>query len=583
MQNKVLQWILYSFNIATTALLVYDLGVLRQGLYDAWVDIGYFSLTAVTLALTVYRNKRQIHPAQRDRFAVWALSVILVPCTLAALRNAAPALIPVGPYAEQAYLVLIFLYLLYALSRATRLLYSGAINAMVLFAGSFLIVILLGSFLLTLPQATTKGISYIDALFTATSAVSVTGLAVVDTGTAFTFFGQVVVLLLIQIGGLGILTFTSFFAYFFRSGSSFREGMAIRDMISSDTLGNVLELAAKIVGFTLSIELAGALLIFWSTGPFATGLNMGERAFFSVFHSVASFCNAGFSTMTNNLYEGAWRFNYGMQWIIALLLIFGGLGFNIIFNSFLYIKTFIKKLADRIIRGNPIIMPVRIITLNARIVLTTTGILLLSGTILFFFSEYRNALAEHSSWFGKLTTAFFMSVTPRTGGFNTVDYAALTLPTLLFTILFMWIGASPASTGGGIKTTTFALATLNILAIARGKRRIELASRQISSLAVNRAFAILCLSLIMLGFSILAVSYFDPQLGLMKTAFECFSALGTVGLSMNVTPTLSAPSKIVIILTMYVGRIGAINILVGMLRQINTEYYHYPKEDIVIN
>ncbi|MBK6619453.1 MAG: hypothetical protein IPG32_00705 [Saprospirales bacterium] len=228
-------------------------------------------------------------------------------------------------------------------------------------------------------------------------------------------------------------------------------------------------------------------------------------------------------------------------------------------------------------------MPVRLITLNAKIVLTTTGILLLVGTVVFFFTEYGNSLKEHQTWFGKFTTAFFMSATPRTGGFNTVDYTALTIPTLMVTLLFMWIGASPASTGGGIKTTTFALATLNILAIARGKRRIELASRQISSLAVNRAFAILCLSLIVLGFSVMFVSLFEPQLGLMKVAFECFSAFGTVGLSMGVTPTLSPPSKIVIILTMYIGRIGMINILVGMLRQMNAEYYQYPKEDILIN
>ncbi|MBK6902721.1 MAG: potassium transporter [Saprospirales bacterium] len=583
MRFTLLQGILYTVNIATAVLLASDLGILKESHFDVWVDVGYFLLAAATLVLTILRNKEQVQVARRDRVAVWLLSVILIPCTLAALRNAVPGLVPYGPYMEQIYLVLIFLYLLYALSRATRLLYSGAINAMVLFAGSFAIVILIGSFLLTLPLATTTGISYIDALFTSTSAVSVTGLAVVDTGTTFTLFGQSVILALIQVGGLGILTFTSFFAYFFQSGNSFREGMVIRDMISSETLGNVLGLAARIVGFTLTIELIGAVLIFWTSEPFASDMTLGERMFFALFHSVASFCNAGFSTLPNNLYEGAWRFNYNLQWVVIIMLIIGGLGFNIIFNFFVYLKTFLKKLYNKIRYRKQIVMPVRLITLNAKIVLTTTGILLLVGTVVFFFTEYGNSLKEHQTWFGKFTTAFFMSATPRTGGFNTVDYTALTIPTLMVTLLFMWIGASPASTGGGIKTTTFALATLNILAIARGKRRIELASRQISSLAVNRAFAILCLSLIVLGFSVMFVSLFEPQLGLMKVAFECFSAFGTVGLSMGVTPTLSPPSKIVIILTMYIGRIGMINILVGMLRQMNAEYYQYPKEDILIN
>ena len=583
MRFTFLQGLLYFFNITTAALLIYDLGFFQSYPLQAWADVGYLLLLSVSLILTILRNQTELLARSKDRTGIGLLIAIIIPCSVAALRDVIPFLPPYLLHVEQAYLVLVFVYLIYAFSRATRLLYSGSINAMLLFVGSFAILIFLGSFLLTLPQATVGDISYINALFTSTSAVSVTGLAVVDTGSAFTLFGQAVILGLIQLGGVGILTFTTFFTYFFQSGGSFREGMYIRDMISSETLGNVLELAARIVAFTFSVELIGAGLIFWSIQPFVSGMGLGEQLFFSLFHSVSGFCNAGFSTLQNSLYEGAWRFNYNFHWVIALLLIIGGLGFNIIFNSYLYIKTIFKKIFNWAIHQTPLIMPVRLITLNAQIVLVTTAILIGAGTILFFFTEYQNTLSEHHSFWGKITTAFFLSVTPRTAGFNTVNMAALAAPTIMITLLFMWIGASPASTGGGIKTSTFALATLNIMAIARGKRRIELASRQISSLAVNRAFAILSLSLVVLGLSIFFVSFFEPHLSLMKVAFECFSAYGTVGLSLGITSTLSTPSKIVLILTMFTGRIGAINILVGMLRQVNTEYYHYPKENILIN
>jgi Trk-type K+ transport system membrane component len=572
-----LTYLLYFLNLAMAALLVYDLGVLSQSEIEPLVDAAYLLLALGSLVVTILRKKRE------DRTAVVLLALLIAGCSFAALRDVFPSFAPFIPHIEQSYLALVFIYLAYGLSRATKLLYSGSINAMLLFAGSFAIIILAGSFLLTLPLATVNGISYIDALFTATSAVSVTGLAVLNTGVDFTLFGQSVILLLIQLGGLGILTFTSFFAYFFQSGSSFREGMYLQDMISSDSLGDVWGLVLRIVAFTVGFELAGAVLIFWTVQPFAGEMNFWEQVFFSIFHSVSGFCNAGFSTLGNSLYEGAWRFNYGMHWVVAVLFIFGGLGFKIIFNAFKYVQTYTKRRISSLFNGKPFVMPVRLVTLDARIVLTTTGLLIGFGTIFFFIAEYNHTLSEHSSFFGKFTTAFFGAVTPRTAGFNSVDMAALSMPAIMLTLLLMWIGASPASTGGGIKTSTFALATLNILSIARGRRRIEIASRQVSSMAVNRAFAIISLSLIILGLSVFFVMLFDPHLGLLNVAFECFSAYSTVGLSLGITASLSTPSKIVILLTMFVGRIGAINILVGMMRQMNREYYHFPKENIVIN
>ena len=269
-----------------------------------------------------------------------------------------------------------------------------------------------------------------------------------------------------------------------------------------------------------------------------------------------------------------------MQWIVMLLIVFGGLGYNIIFNFYQYIKTYVLEFFDR----KRIHKQISIMTLNSKIVLYTTGILLVGGFVFLWISEYNNTMNLHSSWFGKITSTAFNSVTPRTAGFNTIDFTQLSVPTLLFIIFLMWIGASPASTGGGIKTSTFALATLNIFSIARGKSRIQILGRRISSESTSRAFAILCISLIVIGFAILALLIFEPKgTDLLSVVFECFSAYSTVGLSLNFTPTLTEPSKYVLILTMFIGRIGMLNLMIGMLRQINHQFYEYPKENILIN
>jgi Trk-type K+ transport system membrane component len=302
--------------------------------------------------------------------------------------------------------------------------------------------------------------------------------------------------------------------------------------------------------------------------------------FFSVFHSISAFCNAGFSTMTAGLSEAHLQFNYYMQWIIMIMIVFGGLGYNIIFNFYQYLKINVLELFDR----KRIHKHLSIMTLNSKIVLYTTGALLVGGFVFLFLSEMNNTLQLHDTVFGKITTASFNAVTPRTAGFNTMDFTQFSVPTLLFIIFLMWIGASPASTGGGIKTSTFALATLNIFTIARGKSRIQLFGRRISSESTSRAFAILCISLIVIGFAIIALLIFEPKgTDLLAVVFECFSAYSTVGLSLNLTPTLTEPSKFIIIATMFIGRIGMLNLMIGMLRQINHQFYEYPKENILIN
>jgi trk system potassium uptake protein TrkH len=464
-----------------------------------------------------------------------------------------------------------------------RRLYVKSLSPAMVFAGSFFLLILVGAFLLKLPNATVSGISFTDAVFTATSAVCVTGLAVLDTGREFTRMGQVFILALIQLGGLGVLTLTTFFAYFFTGGVSFQEHLHVKDFLNSDRLGGLLELAMKIVSFTLGIELIGALLIFFSL-PEDHGLPLESRAFFALFHAVSAFCNAGFSTLSNGLYEGSFRFAYNLHWVIAWLIIFGGLGFNIIFNIFRYFREKMENLFRRfVLRAEKYDTTSRIVTLNTKIVLYTTMLLLILGTVGFYFMEYGSTLKEHGSLWGKFTVSFFGSVTPRTAGFNTVNMVELALPTVLLTIFLMWIGASPASTGGGIKTSTFALAVLNIVSIGRTKHRIELGTREVPWHSVHRAFAIIVLSLLIIGTGGILLTLTDAQLGFMAIVFEVVSAYSTVGLSLGATPLFSEAGKWILIVVMFIGRVGSVNLLVGMLRQSGHLPYRYPEESVLLN
>ena len=451
------------------------------------------------------------------------------------------------------------------------------LNPAQLFILSFLFIIFVGSLLLILPNATYDGISYLDALFTSTSAVCVTGLVVVDTGTYFTKFGQTIILILIQVGGLGILTFASYFSYFFKGGTSYENQLVLSDMTSSKKLGEVFSTLKYIILITCGIELFAGILIYTSLDS-ANFTTQSDKLFFSVFHAVSAFCNAGFSTLSNSLYETGFRFNYYLQLIIIFTFVLGGLGFPIVVNILKYLKyKIITLFSSAKSKYRPWVL-----NLNSRITLITTLSVSIVAFIIFYFLEYNNTLAEHNG-FGKMVTALFGATTPRTAGFNTIDTAAMEFPTLMMVFLLMWIGASPQSTGGGIKTSTFAIATLNILSLAKGKSRIEIFRREIADISVRRAFAIISLSLIVIGFSIMLVSVFDQEKQLVHIAFECFSAYSTVGLSLGITGDLSSAGKFVIIIVMFVGRISMLSLVIAVFKKIKHKNYSYPTEEITIN
>jgi trk system potassium uptake protein len=451
------------------------------------------------------------------------------------------------------------------------------LNPAQLFILSFLVIILIGSFLLILPNATYDGISYLDALFTSTSAVCVTGLVVVDTGTHFTLFGQTIIMILIQVGGLGILTFASYFSYFFKGGTTYENQLALSDMTSSRKLGEVFSTLKYIILITFGIEFFSGALIYTSIDS-SNFASQSDQLFFSAFHSISAFCNAGFSTLSDSLYDTGFRFNYYLQLVIILTFVLGGLGFPIVVNILKFLKyKIITLFSPHKSKYRPWVL-----NLNSRITLITTLSISLVAFIVFYFLEYNNTLAEHNG-FGKIVAAIFGATTPRTAGFNTIDTAAMAFPTLMMVFLLMWIGASPQSTGGGIKTSTFAIATLNILSLAKGKSRIEIFRREIAEISVRRAFAIISLSLVVIGFAIMFISIFDPEKQLLDIAFECFSAYSTVGLSLGITGDLSSASKFVIIVVMFVGRISMLSLVIAVFKKIKHKNYSYPKEEITIN
>jgi len=453
-----------------------------------------------------------------------------------------------------------------------------SISPGLLFILSFLFLIIIGTLLLLMPNATYQGIRVIDALFTSTSAVCVTGLTVVDTGTHFTLLGQWIVLFLIQAGGIGIMTFASYFSYFFRGKISYESQLMLKEMTNTEKIAEVFAVLGKIIVITFLIEGVGAVFIFYSLDS-SYFSSLYDQMYFAVFHAISAFCNAGFSTLQQGLYS--MPFSYSLHLIIAVLIIIGGIGFPIVFNllKMIRLKSWVAVL--RIFRRRKVVNP-RVINLNTRIVLITTLVLLLFGTISFLILEYNNTLQGHT-FTGKIISAFFGSVTARTAGFNTVDTAALTIPSTLLMIFLMWVGASPGSTGGGIKTSTLAIAVMNVVSVARAKSRLEIYNREIPLISVQRSFAIIFLSLVVIITSVFLLLITEKDLYLTDLVFEVVSAFSTVGLSRGITADFNDYSKLIIIATMFLGRVGMLTFLVSVYKKVATENYNYPQENIFIN
>jgi potassium uptake TrkH family protein len=462
------------------------------------------------------------------------------------------------------------------LSGMMRIISSVKIPPALIFSTSFLLLILIGSGLLMMPKSHVGQLSYLDALFTSVSAVCVTGLIVVDTANAFTTLGKIIVLCLIQTGGLGIMTFTGFFGYIFTSASSFRDKLLLKELFSADNMNNLLKLLTKIILFTFLIEAIGALIIYSSLGP-----AYPEKVLFSVFHSVSAFCNAGFSTLPANLATPGVAGNTTLHFTIALLIIFGGIGFPVLMTFHSNLKHAVAVIIRRFQgRLNPI-KPVRR-NVSARIVLFMTLILIVGGTFLYYVFESGTSMKDMAIR-DRIITSMFGSISARTAGFNITDISAWGYPTIFLMMFLMWIGASPGSTGGGIKTTTFAVSLKNAWNYIRGRDTLIIWNREISGKTISRVLTIVFLSLAMIFSGFMVLLIVEPGRDPVKLLFECFSAFGTVGLSLADSSSLSSSGKIVDIVLMFIGRVGPLTLLTGIFSTAQKTRAGYPGIDILIN
>ena len=433
---------------------------------------------------------------------------------------------------------------------------------------SFMIAIFIGTLLLLLPTATANGehTSLLDALFTSTSATCVTGLIVKNTGTHFTILGKSIILLLIQIGGLGIMTVSSAFAMMLGQKLTARSENLIQNVVGESNKVDMLSLLKSIFFVTIIFEIIGAALLYSTFKEITVNgefLSNYEAIYYSLFHSVSAFCNAGFSLFENSFI--GFRSNFNINFMITFLIIFGGIGFPVLVD--------IKKNFTEKFRFSRF-------SLHTKIVLCGTAFLLILGFVSYFISEY-NGTMKNFSLIDRIFSSFFQSVTTRTAGFNTIETSALSKPSIFTSVLLMFIGASPGSTGGGIKTTAFVILVVAVIAMLRGSRDVNIFKRKVSENIIKKVMVLITVSLTLLSIMIFLLLIIEP-FSFEQTIFEAFSAFGTVGLSMGITPFLSNLGKIIIIILMYFGRVCPLTLIFAISEMNIKTNYLYTEEKISV-
>jgi len=495
------------------------------------------------------------------------------------------------------------------LCRTTVNLAASGRNPTRTLIASFLVLIISGAGLLMLPKASAAGkenLSFVDALFTATSATCVTGLIVKNTGEDFSMMGQLIILTLIQLGGLGIVVFGAVFALLLGQALSLRESVAMQDLLSARTLGRISRIIAFIFVGTLLIEAIGAVSMFgmWDEVPSRVG-NLQEQWFCSIFHSISAFCNAGFSLFSDSMvsYNRSWQ----VYLVMAPLIILGGLGFGVHYDLFNIaaerVKRFFKGWFNKEYRFSRE-APKRM-GLQTKIVLSVSACLIVLGTLaILLFERYaspvRSQMPEPSTPATMgisneasgsnpaknpgVLGALFQSITARTAGFNTVDISALSASSKIILILFMFVGGSPGSTAGGIKTVTLAVVIMTAVAALRKRQEVEIFRRSVRIVVVGRAITVMLLFVVVLFGATLALSITESANGftMSEIMFEAGSALGTVGLTTGITPSLTIVGKLIIIVVIFVGRLGPLTLLAALTFNLKPVKYNYPDEAIIV-
>jgi trk system potassium uptake protein TrkH len=431
---------------------------------------------------------------------------------------------------------------------------------------SFLFIIALGTTLLILPISTRVSIPIVDHLFMVTSAVCVTGLSSVNLGEVYSYFGQAILLLLIQIGGLGIMTLSASLSIFLGKSMAVQERLLMQDILEVKSLEQLTDLILDIIKTTVVIEIIGTVIL--TAVFFHSGEDFAHSLYLGVFHSVSAFCNAGLSPIGNGL-EG-FKTNVMMNITITSLIILGGIGFWVVKDVRYQLK---KTYNPKIIFSG--------LSLHSKVVVYATGLLLFWGTIGFFVLEFTSSLVKYNFW-EKILISYFQSVTARTAGYNTIAIGHLGGQTLLFLIVLMFIGASPGSTGGGIKTSTFAILWQSVKATLSGNSRVQLFKRTLDEQVVVKAISLTFLSIAAVSIFLLILIPIEPDKNFLDLFFEVVSAFGTVGLSVGITPYLSSMGKILIVCLMYIGRVGPLTLIVGLGQKKHAEELKYPKDKVMI-
>lgn len=469
--------------------------------------------------------------------------------------------------------------LVFLSAKALDLANSYRMNPSLILASSFIVVIFIGTFLLMLPKSTKEPIDLIDAFFISTSAVCVTGLSPIDISQIFTNFGLLVLSVLIQIGGLGLIAFTSVFAIFYAGSTSVYNQLLIRDMIYSKSMDALLPTLLYILGFTLSIETIGAFLIY-VTVPSSLFTTLSDKLIFSAFHSMSAFCNAGFSNLKDGLSnEVLLKGNQFFYLVICALMFLGSIGFPILIN--LKDKLFWKLKNQLFLSTEERTNFIRF-DLNTKLVLITSSILVAAGTVLFLIFEYDGTLKD-MSFFTKIVQSLFNAILPRTTGFASVNPADFQPSTILLVCLLMWIGGSSQSMAGGVKVNTVAVLFLNLKGIITGSDQTGAFHRAISEKAVLRAYAVAFIATVSVFVFSFILILLEPGQPIRSIIFEVMSALFTVGSSLGLTPVLSGESKFVLCIAMFLGRVGLLSILIGLLGHRGAKGCSFPNEHIIIN
>lgn len=439
-------------------------------------------------------------------------------------------------------------------------------SAVQLLALGFFLLILVGGSLLSLPIFSRSGefTNYLDSLFTATSAVCVTGLTTLNTAEHWNEWGQLLIMVLIELGGLGFMTMPVLMYFILRRKISLHTRMLLQEALNLDEMSGAIRLMLYIIKFAATIQIIGALLL---SIQFVPEFGWRKGIFFGIFHSVSSFCNAGFDLLGDSLVP--YQKNPFVLLVVSGLIIAGGFGFIVWRDVLGYRKN-------------------RLLSLHTKLALWVTGILLAGGMLLFFITE-NNAvsLTTGTNFFERLANTFFMAVTPRTAGYYSIDYMQMTNAGLIVTMFLMYIGGTSGSTAGGLKTTTFGVLCIQIMSIFKGRSRAEFQERTIRSAVVFRAFTLFFLTffLCVAAIIILTITENIPETsGVEYVAFEVFSAFGTVGLTMGLTPDLTVVGKLIIMLLMYIGRVGIYTVGFSLMTKANQQEakFKYPEESIMI-